>query len=137
MIRLEIDMGTYKRVRITTNTDADGESGIFLALDSDKQSDLQFCLNKFSESTKWWPDDLIKILREKCPKVMFRVDVIYDGSSSDYDPDTTFYCGKQYVSIEDAFPSFPTKSQFQSGRTKRRVREVKAKSQAKAALAKL
>lgn len=114
-------MGTYKSIRILANTTVQEEiQGIYALL---KEYNAEDCWRKFSNETKWWPDQLIERLRNNYPHVMFRVD--YDGIKSQPE----FFLGKEAVEAHWVQPYFPTKSKFNSGVKARKAHQQRAKEQ--------
>lgn len=117
-------MGTYKSVRIMVDTqDPDERQGIWDILRT-HQADCWF---RFSGQTKWWPDELMKLLTSKYPNVMFRVDM--DGIGTD----PLYYLGNERIGSYWVMPTFPSRAKIKSGLKKRAQYEAKEKAKKEAA----
>lgn len=99
-------MGTHKRIKVTanlngTNADTAGKlrSGILAVMTRHEASD---CWEKYSESTKWWPDDMMQELTDAFPSVIFRVDLSGEATES------TFYYNGEAVDAKSIMPMFPS-----------------------------
>lgn len=120
-------MGTYKSIRITADTeDPDIIAAIFVVLKAYAAED---CWQKFCEETKWWPDEVMNVLTNDFPKVMFRVD--YDGIQSE----SVYWLGGKFipegwVNLE----KFPSRTKFkaslEAGLTEMVNRKAREKAEA-------
>lgn len=118
-------MGTYKSIRIMVDTqDPDERQGIWDILRAHQATDCWF---RFSEQTKWWPDELMKELTSKYPNVMFRVDL--DGGCAD----TTYYLGNVNIGSYWVMPTFPSRAKIKSDLKKRAKYEAEEKAKKEAA----
>lgn len=115
-------MGTYKQVSIDADLDNRSTRKLATIQEIMRKHEAQDCWRGWCESTKWWPDDMIRELSKALPDVLFRIDLSGQASGTYY-----VFDGNE-VDDEDIFPKprFPTEKQFEYGK-RRKVRRMALK----------
>lgn len=110
-------MGTNYRSRVSFNCDAATNHKVVTSLIDDNKQDgngnhiANTMLNRFGESMKWTPEDIIEKLSKKYPDVMMRLDMFPEIG----EPIITIYMGGVPVNGMWALDKFPTKAKMLAG----------------------